>query len=650
MSITATVNAEGVLVLEGSTTDQLVIRFTPGSLVAVIQRNNRTSTTINVVNGSNPVSSINTGGLSVDALLVEGTAAGDVLKIMPAAALVTQVRGMGGFDSLEIIDDGDDVINEIHARDFTILTGSSGIDVVHVFATGRSLTVKGGLETLNIEGIASDVILGSGNDTITINSLLGSMTYKLDGGTGIDSVSFGDADISNRILNVEYVRAGAGNDEVWIETQANVSGGAGTDSIRGSSGKDTLNGGAGNDTVTGGSGQDLFRGTASELSGDTITDFAVNESILVADGITGAMTALLVGNRLLIDPDGMSSAASMFEVNLSNAPVGRVGISGQTITLHADMTPPSVTIAASAPLIAGQPGAVTFIFSEAVQGFSLVDVTVVNRSLSSLIRVNASTYAATFVPAEAGSAGLFVGAGSYEDLTNFAGAGAALVVPVSPPPPVLTQTGTAAADRVIGIAWSETLFGLDGDDMISAGEGQDTVWDGGGGDALTGDLGDDVLWGENGSDTIDGGWGDDLLFGATENDRLYGGLGNDTLWGGAGSDTMRGDEGKDTFVFDTRAKKGDKIVDFDAVSDMIWLDNAIFTKLGTKGVEDKPAQMKKSFFAFGSKAGDKNDYIVYDSKKGVLLYDADGSGRGKAVEIATLSKKLAMTHKDFFVI
>ena len=50
------------------------------------------------------------------------------------------------------------------------------------------------------------------------------------------------------------------------------------------------------------------------------------------------------------------------------------------------------------------------------------------------------------------------------------------------------------------------------------------------------------------------------------------------------------------------------------------------------------------------KAKDKNDYVIYNNKKGVLSYDADGSGKGKAVEIATLSKNLKMTYKDFFVI
>ena len=42
--------------------------------------------------------------------------------------------------------------------------------------------------------------------------------------------------------------------------------------------------------------------------------------------------------------------------------------------------------------------------------------------------------------------------------------------------------------------------------------------------------------------------------------------------------------------------------------------------------------------------------MLYDKKTGILSYDADGSGRGKAVEFAKLAKNLKMTEKDFFVI
>jgi Ca2+-binding RTX toxin-like protein len=133
---------------------------------------------------------------------------------------------------------------------------------------------------------------------------------------------------------------------------------------------------------------------------------------------------------------------------------------------------------------------------------------------------------------------------------------------------------------------------------------------------------------------------------------IWGRGGDDVLYGKAGKDMLVGFEGKDTFVFDTKPKKAsmDTISDFSVEQDSIWLDNKVFTKLGKKGSEAAPALLSKSFFTKGSKAKDKNDYIIYDNKKGVLYYDADGSGKGKAVEIATLSKKLAMTYKDFFVI
>ncbi len=157
----------------------------------------------------------------------------------------------------------------------------------------------------------------------------------------------------------------------------------------------------------------------------------------------------------------------------------------------------------------------------------------------------------------------------------------------------------------------------------------------------------------NRADTIKGTSRSDKLSGFSGKDKLSGGSGNDKLFGGFGIDSLKGDSGKDAFAFDTRANtrtNKDKITDFKVQDDSIWLDNAVFTKLGRSGSENKPAQLKSSSFTIGDKAKDRNDYIIYNDKKGVLLYDADGSGRGKAVEFATISKNLAMTHKDFFVI
>ncbi|KAB0266530.1 Calx-beta domain-containing protein [Microvirga brassicacearum] len=146
---------------------------------------------------------------------------------------------------------------------------------------------------------------------------------------------------------------------------------------------------------------------------------------------------------------------------------------------------------------------------------------------------------------------------------------------------------------------------------------------------------------------------DDVFKGGRSNDKLGGGLGNDILWGGLGKDTLTGGLGKDTFVFNTKLNKKtnkDAIKDFNVRDDSIWLDNAIFKKLGKKGTELTPAKLNKKFFTVGDKAQDANDYLVYNKQKGVLYYDIDGSGAKAAVEIATTKKNLKMTYKDFFVI
>ncbi|WP_114185221.1 calcium-binding protein [Microvirga aerophila] len=182
---------------------------------------------------------------------------------------------------------------------------------------------------------------------------------------------------------------------------------------------------------------------------------------------------------------------------------------------------------------------------------------------------------------------------------------------------VLTRLGTAGADQMVGTAVEQIIDGLAGNDTLRSGS-----------------L----------AHTLKGGAGNDRLFGSTAADKLYGGTGKDTMTGG---------KGKDAFVFDTKPNKKtnlDKIVDYNVKDDSVYLDNAIFKKLGGKGSEFAPAKINKAFFKIADSAKDRNDYVVYDNKKGVLYYDADGSGGGKAVEIATLKKNLKMSASDLFVI
>jgi Ca2+-binding RTX toxin-like protein len=155
------------------------------------------------------------------------------------------------------------------------------------------------------------------------------------------------------------------------------------------------------------------------------------------------------------------------------------------------------------------------------------------------------------------------------------------------------------------------------------------------------------------SETIVARSSNDTVKGFKGNDKLNGGAGDDKVFGGLGKDTMTGGGGRDAFVFDTKPNKKtnlDKIVDYNVKDDSVYLDNAVFKKLGGKGTELAPAKLSKAFFKIGDSAKDRNDYVVYDNKKGVLYYDADGSGGGKAVEITILKKNLKMSAADLFVI
>ncbi|MBL0407447.1 hypothetical protein JKG68_26370 [Microvirga aerilata] len=200
------------------------------------------------------------------------------------------------------------------------------------------------------------------------------------------------------------------------------------------------------------------------------------------------------------------------------------------------------------------------------------------------------------------------------------------------------------------------LIGTQGNDTIRLGQGLNRHL-GAGNDTIEGLGGRDVLGGAGGDDTIHGGAGSDKLYGEGGEDWLHGGSLSDTINGGAGNDLLYGGVGRDIFVFSSklgtsrtdRKVNFDKIADFSVRDDSVWLDNAIFKKIGS-GSSSKPGKLNKEFFTVDSRAREKDDYLVYNKKTGVLRFDADGSGSKVAVEVAQFKKGLALTFKDFFVI
>jgi hypothetical protein len=162
--------------------------------------------------------------------------------------------------------------------------------------------------------------------------------------------------------------------------------------------------------------------------------------------------------------------------------------------------------------------------------------------------------------------------------------------------------------------------------------GKDNFIGGAGDDNFKALAGNDRLLGLGGADKLDGGAGFDDLDGGDGADVLIGGLNNDMLRGGAGPDTFR---------FDTALKNNiDTIVDFNVIDDVIELENAIFTKLKIAGVLDA------GNFVVGA-AADANDHIIYSGTG--LYYDADGNGKGAAIQFATITAGLALTQADFLI-
>ena len=166
-----------------------------------------------------------------------------------------------------------------------------------------------------------------------------------------------------------------------------------------------------------------------------------------------------------------------------------------------------------------------------------------------------------------------------------------------------------------------------------------------GDESLIGGVGDDVLSSGGGRDTLSGGGGNDRVVGASGAETLEGGVGNDYLAGGSGTDRLTGGTGLDVFAFDTAADAAnvDRITDFNAADDTIWLENAVF-----RGLAD--GQLQAAAFQTGSRALDSSDRVIYDSATGSLYFDSDGTGAAAQVEFARLSTGLRLSAADFYVV
>ncbi len=221
-----------------------------------------------------------------------------------------------------------------------------------------------------------------------------------------------------------------------------------------------------------------------------------------------------------------------------------------------------------------------------------------------------------------------------------------------------TDNAGTAAINLTGNEFANIILGNAGANTLNGGSG--------GADRLVGNGGDDTLFVDADDIVVEaGGGGYDYvvaktsyslsagaeieLFGTTNNagtsalnltgnefaNIVLGNAGANVLNGGLGADRLVGNGGADSFAFTSALGSGnvDVITDFAHNDDKILLDHAVFgLSAGALGA---------GAFVTGSAAGDGDDRIIYNSTTGALLFDADGSAGGAAVQFATLQRASA---------
>jgi serralysin len=409
----------------------------------------------------------------------------------------------------------------------------------------------------------------------------------------------------------------------------------GDDTLYGEDGDDKLYGGDGNDSLFGGNGSETLEGGA----GDDTYSLHFDETIIEFDG--GGVDTIIVNTNYIL-PNHVDNMRALdtdvgFKLtgnNLNNIIIGSEGMDR----------------------LNGGAGADT------LEGGAGTDFYYVDDARDVVIEQDPG-------PGDWGS-----GDRVYTSVSYTLGANVE-VLQTTESEANLVLTGNALDNLILGNFGANILDGGSGKDWMMGGAGNDTYiidhqndWvddaagidtvltsisyslakveceiemltaTGSAGVSLTGSASANAITANAANNRLDGGAGNDTLKGGAGNDKVYGGLGKDVLYGGAG---------RDIFAFDTRPNKTsnlDRVMDFRVVDDTIWLDNKYMPKLGRAG------KLNKEFFSLNGRH-EKDDYLSYSSKTGVLSYDADGSGvRAAAVAIAILKKGLGLTASDFVIV
>ena len=363
------------------------------------------------------------------------------------------------------------------------ITGTTGNDSLYVsyMVAGNKINVNDGFTTKPFDGLAVKkiVVIGKeGNDSLWVNSNIGTIPTSIDGGAGDDRLYTPEGnDTLVGGLGLDILNSGGGNDK--------LDGGDGNDQLNGGNGNDTLVGGAGNDTLHGNGNNDSIDGGlgADDMHGDDGTDTVTYASRTAA--VTVDITEI-IGE---VADDGQVGEKDFVRASVENLQGGSGNdkFTGTVTTLT-------------------------------MSGLTRNNQFYGNGGNDTLIGLDGNDK----LDGGAGNDSIDGGVGND---TLIAGLGTDKVI---------GGVGTDLADYS---ARTENLkLDLDGiADDGAAGENDMLFADL---ENLTGGKGNDWIVGNGGNNVIRGGAGNDTLEGSSGNDSIYGDAGIDKLLGQSGDDTL----------------------------------------------------------------------------------------------------------------
>ena len=518
--------------------------------------------------------------VDLEASTVEGGhAEGDVI------ADVENVVGSGygdvlrGDDGANRLDggDGDDMLDGSIGADR--LDGGLGVDTVSYSGSDKAVAVylwKGAGEGGHAEG---DVIIDVEN---VVGSAYGDVlggdagANRLDGGAGIDTVSYSGSDEAVTVdLEAGTVEGGHAEGDVIVNIENAMGSGYG-DVLRGDDGANRLDGGDGDDMLDGGAGADRLDGG---LGVDTVSYSGSDKAVIVylwegagkrgqaeGDMIVQVENVLGSGHGDVLGGDDGANRLSGGGGNdrLSGRGGGDVleggagadrldGGAGVDTVSYAGSNRGVIVYLWDGTGKRGQAEGDVIVQVENVLGSGHGDVLGGDDGANRLSGGGGNDRLSgrggdDMLEGGAGADRLLGGAGA--DTVSYAGSDEAVTVDLGEG----TVTGGHAEGDVI--AGVENVLGSNYGDVLGGDDGANRLSGGGGNDRLSGGGGDDMLEGGAGADRLLGGSGDDVLEGGAGADRLLGGGGDDVLEGGAGADQLFGDTGKDVL----RGEDGDDVL------------------------------------------------------------------------------------------